>query len=206
MRIAQNQSPTIPALAPEKKVEAVKVRPAIGDGLRDYLKQNPSGVPLGGPMGQIGATPRFSLGSPVLVDRNLEFLPLFNPNSAVDLMSAVSAAAESPSKGRMEAVADKAIKVTEQLSGAPQGVDIAVHVIGFVRPVARAVSALKKPGPKNKVEVSRAVIQSLAGLARLIADIPGLEPSKPYADGLSLVLKVGEEICVVSHTEVIRSS
>jgi hypothetical protein len=213
MIIARTQTPTISALTPEERVEAVKVRSGIDAGLREYLKQNPSGValrgpgvPLGGPLGQIGATSGLRLGSPVLVDRNLEFLPIFNPNSAVDLISAVSAAAKPPSFGQMKDVADKAIKFTEQLPGAPHGVDITVHVIGFVRPVVRAVSALKKPGPKNKVEVSRAVVQSLAALTKLIADLPGLEHAKPYADGLSLVLKVGEEICVVSHTEVIRGS
>ena len=197
MKIAQTPSPTIPALEPEKKVEAVKVRPNVDAGLRDYLKQNPSGVPLGGPLGQIGATSGLSLGSPVLVDRNLQFLPLFNTNSAVDLISAASAAAESPSLDQMKKVMDKALEVLPE--------NVTVHVIGFVRPVSRALSALRKPGPKNKVAVSRAVVQSLAALARLIADLPGLESAKPYADGLSLVLKVGEEICVVSHAEVIAT-
>jgi hypothetical protein len=206
MRIAKTPSPTIPALAPEKRMEAVKVRPAIDAGLRDYLKQNPSGIPLGGPLGQIGATSGFSLGPPVLVQRNLEFLPLFNPNSVVDLMSAASAAAESPSLGQMEAAVEKALAFAEQLPGTPHGVEIAVHVIGFVRPVASAVTALKKPGPKNRVEVSRAVVHCLAAFVRLIADLPGLESAKPYTDGLHLVLKVGDEIFVVPHTEVIRSS
>jgi hypothetical protein len=200
MRIAQTQS-AIPALAPEKRVEAVKVRPAIDAGLRDCLKQNPSGVPLGGALGRVGANGGFSLGSPVLVDPNIKFLPLFNPNSVVDLMSAVRAAAESPSPGQLNEVVDKAIEFAEQL---PE--NATVHVIGLVRLTARAVSALKKPGPKNKVEVGRAVVQCLAALVRSIADLPGLESAKPYTDGFYLVLKVGEEILVVPHTEVIRGS
>jgi hypothetical protein len=47
MKISQTPQPTIPALAPEKRVEAVKVRPSIGAGLQGYLKQNPSGIALG---------------------------------------------------------------------------------------------------------------------------------------------------------------
>jgi hypothetical protein len=203
MRVDRTLSATIPALALEKKVTAVKVRPPIDAGLRDCLKQNPSGVILGGPLGlgQIGATSGFSLGSPVLVDRNLEFLPLFNPKSAVDLVSAVSAAAESPSLDQMKEVVDKALEFADQL---PESV--AVHVIGFLRPAASAVSALRKPGPKNKLAVSKAVAQSIAALVRLFTDLPGLESAKPYAEGLSVVLKAGEQIFVVSHAEVIRSS
>ena len=200
MKIAQTLSPTIPALEPEKSMAAVKVRPAIDALLQDYLKRNPSGVPLGGQLGSISANAGLSVGPPVLVDRNLEFLPLFNPNSAVDLMSAVGAAAGSPSLGRMEVVMDKALALAEQL---PE--NITVHVVGFLRPAASAVSALRKPGPKNKIEISRTVVQSLAALVRLLADLPGLEPAKPYTDGLSVVLKVGEQFFVVSHTEVTAS-
>ena len=199
-------SPTIPALALEKRVEAVKVRPVIGAGLLDYLKQNPSGVPLGGPSGWSGASAGFSLGSPVLLSRGFEFLPLFNPTCAVDLMSAVSAAAQSPSIGPMEDVVDKALGFVEQFPEIPHGAEIVVHVVGFVRPAADAVNALRKPGPRNKVAVSRTVVQCLGALVRLIADLPGLESAKPYANSLYLVLKAGEEIFVVPHTEVVRSS
>jgi hypothetical protein len=203
MIISHAPPPTIPALEPEKRVEAVKVRPAIGGGLQDYLKQNPSGVPLGGPLGWVGAGAGLSLGAPVMVGRGLEFLPLFNPNSAADVMSAVSEAAESPSIGRMGDVVDKAMEFVEQFPELPHDLEITVHLVGLVRPVASAVTVLRRPGPKNKVEVNRAVVQCLAGLVRLVADLPGMESAKPYTNGLYLVLKMGEEFFVVPHTEVI---
>jgi hypothetical protein len=203
MKISQTPQPTIPALAPKKRVEAVKVRRAVGAGLQDYLKQNPSGVPLGGPSGWVAANAGLSLGAPVLVGRGFEFLPLFNPNSATDVISAVSKAAESPSIGRMEDVVDKALELVEQFPDLPHDLEFTVHLVGLARPVANAVTVLKKPGPKNKVEVNRAVVQCLAGLVRLVADLPGLESAKPYTNGLYLVLKVGEEFFALPHTEII---
>jgi len=206
MKISHTPQPTIPALASEKRVEAVKVRPAIGAGLQNYLKQNPTGVSLGGPSGWVGANAGLSLGAPVLVSRVFEFLPLFKPNSAVDVMSAVSEAAESPSIGHMEDVVNKASEFVEQFPELPHDLEITLHLVGLARPVANAVTVLRKPGPKNKVEVNRAVVQCLAGVVRLVGDVPGLESAKPYTNGLYLVLKMGEEFFALSHTEVIPAA
>jgi len=219
MKISQTPQPTIPALAPDKRVEAAKVRPPIGAGLQDYLKKNPSGVPLGGPSGSVAAIAGLSLGAPVLVSPGFELLPLLNSNSAVDFISvvtattsamseisAVSEAVEPPFIGQVENMADKAVEIVEQFPELPHDLEVTVHVIGFLRPVAKAVTLLRKPGPKNKVEVNRAAVQCLAGLVRLVADIPGLESAKPYTNGLYLVLKVGEEFLALPHTEAIRSS
>jgi hypothetical protein len=206
MKISQTRQPTIPALAPEQRVEAVKVRPAIGAGLQDYLKQNPTGVPLGGPSGWVTASAGLSLGAPVLVGRGFEFLPLLNPNSALDAMSAVSKAAASRSSGHVEEVVDKALEFVEQFPELPHDLEMTVHLVGLARPVANAVTVLGKPGPKNKVEVNRAVVQCLAGVVRLVGDVPGLESAKPYTNGLYLVLKMGEEFFALSHTEVIPAA
>jgi hypothetical protein len=184
MKISQIQPPTIPALALEKRVEAVKVRPALDAGLQDYLSQNPTGVPLGGPSGWVAASGGISLGAPVLLSPGFELLPLFNSNGALN----------------------KVMESLEQLPELPHDGEIAVHVIGLVRPLAKAVTALSRPGSMNRVELSRAVVQSLAGLVRLVADIPGLESAKPYTDGLYLVLQVSGELCVLPHPVVIRQS
>jgi hypothetical protein len=217
MIISKTQPPTIPALAREKSVEAVKVRPNIGAGLQGYLKQNPSGIPLGGPSGSVAASAGLSLGAPVLVSPGFELRPLFNSNRAgdvaVDIISVVSAArsavsqaSEPPSIGPMEDVLDKMRESLEQIPNLPHDGEVFVHFIGLIRPVATAVTLLSKPGPKNKVEVNRAAVQCLAGLVRLVADIPGLESAKPYTDGLYVVLKVGEEFFALPHAQVIRTS
>ena len=94
------------------------------------------------------------------------------------------------------------MEFTEQLRETPQGLDIAMHVIGILVTVPSAVGALKKPGPKNKAELSRALLKAVSAVAQLITDLPGLERAKPAAGCLAWVVKAGEKICLVPHEQV----
>jgi hypothetical protein len=105
MKIAKTSN-TIPTLkpadkAPEATVKVTKAGAAIDAGLRNYLSQNLAGLPLGGPLGSVGANTRPSFGAPVTVSPGAELLPLFgvnifDANAANEQISAISEVLSAP--------------------------------------------------------------------------------------------------------------
>jgi hypothetical protein len=92
---------------------------------------------------------------------------------------------------------DHATALLEQLPNPPSGAGIGFHVIGVIRTIPRAATALTKPGLKKTVEVGKSLFPFLAALGELVTDIPGLEHGKPAAESLSWVAKAGEQFLLV---------
>lgn len=186
----------LPTRSPEeKKVEALKVHPDVHAGLEKRLQENPSGVFLVKPLGRVGANAAFSLGSPVGIAKNVEFFPIA-PNAATDPSSIMVAV-------------EKFKSSLEQLPWPPQ-VKIPLHVIGFLRTVPDAWSAMmKEPGPGSKVEVDRAILRFFVALVPLIMDVvdvpPALEVAWPAVkDHLlsSLLVQMEENVFIVPDPEL----
>lgn len=208
MRLAKDP-PIIVAYVPDAKTseDTVKVAKAgsnIDSGMRKYLNQNLTGLPLGGPLGAIAATPRVSVGSPVPLTQNAELLPLFGVDifdldAATEHISAMSEALDGSSANGVQVLklGDHAAALLEQLPNPPAGVGVGFHVIGLIRTLPRAAAALTKPGPKKTVEVGKSLFPVLAALGQLVTDVPGLEHGKPYAESLSWVAKAGEQFFTV---------
>ncbi len=207
MQLAKDP-PIIVAYVPDAKAseDTVKVAKAgsdIDSGMRKYLNQNIAGLPLGGPLGAIAATPRVSVGLPVPLTQNAELLPLFGVDifdldAATEHISAMSDALSAPMNAvQVLNLGDHAAALLEQLPNPPAGVGVGFHVIGLIRTLPRAAAALRKPGPKKTVEVGKSLFPVLAALGELATDIPGLEHGKPYAESLSWVAKAGEQFFTV---------
>jgi hypothetical protein len=208
MQLAKDP-PIIVAYVPEPKAseDTVKVTKAgsdIDSGLRKYLNQNLTGLPLGGPLGAIAATPRVSVGSPVPLTQNAELLPLFGVDifdldAATEHISAMRETLEGSSANGVQVLklGDHAAALLEQLPNPPAGAGVGFHVIGLIRTLPRAAAALTKPGTRKTVEVGKSLFPVLAALGELVTDIPGLEHGKPYAQSLSWVAKAGEQFVMV---------
>jgi hypothetical protein len=198
------KTPTILAWSPEKKVEAVKVDPAIHAGLEKCLQNNPSRVRLGGPPGGVGANAGLSLGAPVAVAQNVEFLRLFDPNVATDLVVAASEAVEAPSPSQMINVADKAKAFVEQLPELPPEAEIGFKIYGLLRTGSDFASALKEPGAASKVERNLALLHVVVAFCELGTTLPTPKRVQSGLRCLSWVLQKGEEIFIVGHPEQVE--
>jgi hypothetical protein len=184
-------------IAQEGQYPTIKPLPqALEAKLRDCLEQAPSGIPLGGPLAQTGANVECSLGHRFVVDENLEFVRLLNPdfvhlnpNGVDHLSSSLTTAA----LGRSIRVLGDSLRVVEELDRFGK----VGQVVGVLQPLCRVVSALLEPGPESKIEITRAIFEGLPEVVELIADSPGMERAKPYTEGVCLVLKLGEVFLAV---------
>ena len=207
-----SHAPTILAWTPEKTVEATKVDPAIHAGLENCLQDNPSEVLLGRPLGGVGANVRFSLGDPVAVTENVEFLRVFPsnaatelalglPDAATDLVRAASAAMEAPSPALVINAADMAKAFAEKLPDLPREVNIGLKLYGLLRTGSDLVTTLKQPGSPSNVERNLAFLHLVAAACVLSADLPVPKRVQSGAKCLAWLLQIGERFFIVPHSE-----
>jgi hypothetical protein len=207
MRLAKTDN-SIPAYVPAKPKEPARAQPAVDvEAVHEYFRQYPSGIRIGGPIGNLGA---LSLGAPLRLAPKIEFQPLLSNesisnlgapaiglNPAAELVSTFTEAAEarSPSKALWGA-----IDFAEAIPELPRHADVAVHALGVLKLAPRTVKALRKHG--NTAEKSAALVQMAGALASLITDCPGLESGKQAAEIFAVVIKVGETICTVPYQPI----
>jgi hypothetical protein len=183
-----------------KPVEVTKIRPEIGAEVLKHVTKNSYGLPLTGPLGQIGPLKNFSLGTIRFpVGHDVDFLPLVSPADAV--ISGVQEAMEAPS---MRSVAE-AVSPLADLLGESHGIGHAagtgLEILGAISTAPRAIEALKGSGPKNKVEISFALADLISQSAMCIADCAGWTHARAAAQGISWVVKLGDQLFLMSHKE-----
>src|SRR3984957_7794030 len=100
-----------------KPVEVTKIRPEIGAEVLKHVTKNSYGLPLTGPLRQIGPLKNFSLGPRrVGVEHHAVFLPLVSPREA-----ALSAWAEAMEASSRRSVAE-ALSPLADLLGESHGI------------------------------------------------------------------------------------
>jgi hypothetical protein len=185
MKIAPRITSFAPTQPLEYKLEAVKVRPAVGVKLEDYLKENPSPILFAGPLSRAAANAGFKPGAPLTLGPNFKFRP-FVALSGAAAAPTPGPAAKSPTTPSSIAKAAQVVSLLDacrgpfdELAKTHPGLDAPLDFLGVVVASPQVWNAMIKPGPKDKVEVFLAVSQAGVWIAFLDCSMRSLSSCGP---------------------------